>query len=95
MESFVKVLKMLGVQPIVLFAQAFDYFEVRFTENIINQTFASCCVQNNKGQILLVRIPIGVQLYITEVLLGVATPLTEKSTLGELPTWDGEVKGEK
>jgi hypothetical protein len=95
MESFVKALSILKVEPIIIFAQAFDYFEVRFTEDIINQTFGSCCVTNDKGQTLLVRVPLGVQLYLNEVLLGVARPLNEQSNLDSLEIWTGEVKGEK
>jgi hypothetical protein len=94
MESFIKVLKILRCHPIQVFAQAFDYFEVRFTEGVINETFASCC-DRDKDKTLLVRIPMGVQLYLNEVLLG-ARPINDESIhFDGLDLWTGEVKGEK
>ena len=83
MNLLMKVMKILGVQPMGVFVQAFDYFEMRMTADDLNNLFNACCKDTEEGR-AIIMMPRAVWMYCTEVLSGVAVPLNEKSELPPL-----------
>jgi len=84
MILLVRAMHLLKVEPLAVFVQAFDFFEVRMSAEMINETFNACCKDTPEGRVVIMM-PRAVMLYCVEVLSGLAVPLGDNQTplLGE------------
>jgi len=78
MNILEQVMRRLKLNPVQVFNQAYDYYEVRMKESDKAHVL-SACFQESEGKLHLVGIPQVVIMYCVEVLAGLAIPLNPNS----------------